>query len=151
LIEFCCGYCSGLNKNKEKVYNFTLRGWKTPRVVADIHSSTYMVEYYYSCTNKACITCVDGKRGKKVFQKLSLFATYKVGKKKDQYKISCPEHLRSLYGIGFIKSGNCYTQRFMSLLVNDTNYKRASKDNKVYRRDKDFLKVFHRDNKEKFE
>jgi len=36
-------------------------------------------------------------------------------------------------------------------LVNDTNYKRASKDNKVYRRDKDFLKVFHRDNKEKFE
>jgi len=110
-----------------------------------------MVEYYYQCTNKACITCVDGKRGKKVFQKLSLFATYKVGKKKDQYKISCPEHLRSLYGIGFIKSGNCYTQRFMSLLVNDANYKRASKDNKVYRRDKDFLKVFHRDNKEKFE
>ena len=76
--EFCCGYCSGLNKNKQKVYNLTRKGWENPRVVADLHSSTYMVEYYYQCNNKACISFVDGKSGKKVFQKLSLFATYKV-------------------------------------------------------------------------
>jgi hypothetical protein len=31
-----------------------------------------MVEYYYQCNNKACISFVDGKSGKKVFQKLKV-------------------------------------------------------------------------------
>ena len=36
-------------------------------------------------------------------------------------------------------------------LVNDTNYKRSSKDNKVYTRDKNLLRVFHRVSNRKFE
>lgn len=89
---------------------------------------------------------------------------------------NAPQNIRGEVGltpkeIGILKGAIAYAKRFdrgrkthdwgkihteflvqcRKLVNNDTNYKRGSKDNKVYTRDKIFLQVFHRDNKKKFE
>lgn len=87
---------------------------------------------------------------------------------------NAPRNIRGEVGltpkeIGILKGAIAYAKRFdrdrkthdwvkihfqylvqCRKLINDTNYKRGSEDYKVYRRDKQFLKVFHRDNKDKF-